>query len=70
MRSIIGLSLYVGRFNLAVRLHVCAKEHLCETSAVQNLSAKSPEQQLAAMADAIVAMGQNVNQFYKDVKYR
>eukprot|EP00903_Cladosiphon_okamuranus_P010191 g9650.t1 len=47
-----------------------SKKHLCETSAVQNLSAKSPEQQLAAMADAIVTMGQNVNQFYKDVSYR
>jgi len=43
---------------------------LCEISVVQNLSTKSPEQQLVAMADAIVGMGQNINQFYKDVKYK
>lgn len=45
-------------------------EHLCETSAIQNLSVKNPEQQLATMAEAIIHMGQNINQFYKDVKYR
>lgn len=59
-----------GLSALAVCLCVCTKEHLCETSAIQNMSAKTPEHQLAAMADAVVAMGQNVNQFYKDVKYR
>ncbi|CAM9880458.1 unnamed protein product [Ectocarpus sp. 12 AP-2014] len=45
-------------------------KHLCETSALQNLVGKSPEQQLVAMSDAIVSIGQSVNQFYKDVKYR
>lgn len=52
---------------------VCAcvsQERLCETTAIQNLSAKSADQQLAAMKEAIVNMGQNINQFYKDVKYR
>eukprot|EP00752_Nemacystus_decipiens_P016768 g15005.t1 len=51
-------------------VEVSTTKHICETSAVENLSAKSPEKQLAAMADAIVTIGQNVNSFYKDVKYR
>lgn len=44
--------------------------HLCETSSVQQLSKRTPEEQFAAMAEAIVTMGQKVNQFYKDVQYR
>ncbi|CAM9925985.1 unnamed protein product, partial [Pylaiella littoralis] len=47
-----------------------SQKRLCETTAIQNLSAKSADQQLAAMKEAIVNMGQNINQFYKDVKYR
>lgn len=46
------------------------EEHLCETTNIQSLSSKTPEQQLAAVAEAIVSMGNNVNQFYKDVKHR
>ena len=45
-------------------------EHLCEMSSIQSLASKTPEQQLAAVAEAIVSMGHNVNQFYKDVKHR
>lgn len=45
-------------------------EHLCETSSIQSLATKTPEQQMAAVAEAIVSMGHNVNQFYKDVKHR
>lgn len=44
--------------------------HLCETSGIQDLSKRSPEQQMAAMAEAVINMGNNINQFYKDVKYR
>lgn len=44
--------------------------HLCETSGIQDLSKRTAEQRLVAIADAIVSMGQNINQFYKDVKYR
>eukprot|EP00904_Undaria_pinnatifida_P003118 jgi/Undpi1/12807/HiC_scaffold_7.g02474.m1 len=47
-----------------------SKRHLCEVSSIQSLATMTPEQQMSAVAEAIVSMGHNVNQFYKDVKHR
>lgn len=62
------LSLYLTKFFRYIWQHFPG--HLCEVSSIQSLATMTPEQQMSAVAEAIVSMGHNVNQFYKDVKHR